>query len=104
MVSFLKRHKSTGPADVGWVIDPEWEASFIWDAPHKLPRPEARTNHAKGVSICPAINDHEARLVEITCPFDLHLRFRKDQKGDPIIVTIDGDNPGLFSQLAGAIA
>lgn len=77
--------------DVGWVIDHSKDASFIWQAPHKLSRPEVRTSHAKGVSICPAINELESRLHEISCPIDIHLRFRTDQRGDPAMVGIDGE-------------
>jgi hypothetical protein len=100
MFSFLKGDEgpAAGVVDVGWVIDPEWEATFIWDAPRKLSRPEARTNHAKGVSICPAINDHEARLVELTCPIDLHLRLTRDQKGDHALIAIDGDMSSVRPQ------
>jgi hypothetical protein len=93
MSIFSKTEKShsSGVVDVGWIIDPSWEAHFIWDAPRKLTRPDARTNHAKGVSICPAINDYEARITEVTCPIDLHLRIGRDQKGESAIIAIDGD-------------
>jgi hypothetical protein len=100
LFSFLRRADAptASVVDVGWVIDPEWEATFIWDAPHKLPRPEARTNHAKGVSVCPAINDHEARLVEVTSPIDIHLRLGRDQKDGPALVAIDGDMSSVRPQ------
>ena len=76
-----KREDSAGVVSVGWLIDPEWEATFIWNAPRKLTKPEVRTSHAKGVSICPSINDHESRLCEITAPVDLHLRPGRDSSG-----------------------
>jgi hypothetical protein len=100
MFSFAKSDEgpAAGIVDVGWVIDPEWEGTFIWDAPRKLPRPESRTNHAKGVSICPAINDHEARLVELTCPIDIHLRLARDQKGEYGVIAIDGDMSSVRPQ------
>jgi len=93
--------------NVGWVIDPNREATFIWDAPRKLTRPEGRTGHAKGISVCPAINDHESRLVEVTCPIDIKLRFFRDAQGNPSMVGIDGDQstvrPQQFSQMVMAV-
>lgn len=100
MLSFLKRRPavSSTAVDVGWLIDPEWEASFIWAAPRPYPRPEARTTHAKGVSRCPAVNDHEARLIEVTCPIDLHLRMGKDHKGEHLLIATDGDQSSIRPQ------
>jgi hypothetical protein len=93
--------------DVGWVIDPAREATFIWDAPHKLPGPEGRTTHAKGISNCPAVTDHEARLFEVTCPIDIKLRFFRDTQGNPSMGAIDGDQssirPAQFSQMVMAV-
>ena len=92
MFPFGKRNEtSVRTVDVGWVIDPAREATVIWDAPHKLTRPEGRTSHAKGLSQCPAVNDHESRLFEISCPIDIRLRFYRDPQGNPSMVGIDGD-------------
>ena len=104
MISLGRSARTGSPiVDVGWVIDPMREANFIWDAPHKLARPEARTHHAKGISNCPAISDHEARLVEVVCPIDIKLRFFRDSQGNPSMAAIDGDQstirPQQFSQL-----
>lgn len=106
MFSFCKREKeaATGVVNVGWLIDPEWEASVIWEGPHKLPRPEVRTTHAKGVSICPAILDHEARLFEVTCPIDIHLRPGRDQKGQPALLAVDGDQSTIRLQYINKLA
>jgi len=108
MISLGKlTQKGSRTLDVGWVIDPAREASFIWDAPHKLTRPEGRTNHAKGISNCPAISDHESRLVEVTCPIDIKLRFFRDAQGNPSMAAIDGDQstirPQQFSQMVMAV-
>ena len=93
--------------DVGWVIDPAREASFIWDAPHKLSVPEGHTVHAKGISNCPAVTDHEARLFEVACPIDIKLRFFRDAQGNPSMAGIDGDQssirPQQFSQMVMAV-
>jgi hypothetical protein len=86
-----------GNVDVGWVIDPNLESTFIWDAPHKL-TPEKKTDHAKGISFCPAVADHESRLTEIRCPIDIKLRFFVDAQGNPSMAGIDGDQSSIRPQ------
>jgi hypothetical protein len=108
MAWFRRDKESTSCAvDVGWVIDPNREPTFIWGAPHRLSRPETKTTHSKGVSICPAINEHESRLYEVCAPVDLHLRFKLDQRGDPAMTSIDGEmssiRPQFLSKLMMAV-
>ena len=97
MFSFCKRGgKSSSVSSgslttVGWVMNPDWEATFIWSAPRKVTKPEAHTSHAKGVSVCPAILDHEARLFEVVAPVDIHLRPGRDQQGKPVLLAVDGE-------------
>ena len=100
MFSRFKRkdQPASGTADVGWVIDPNRESSFIWDSPRKLTRPEGKTTHAKGVSVCPAINDYESRFTEVTCPIDIHLHFGRDQKGEAVMVGLDGEMTSIRPQ------
>lgn len=104
---FTKARAKERIVDVGWVIDPAREASFIWDAPRKLARPQVRTSHAKGLSNCPAIADHESRLIEILCPIDIKLRFFRDAQGQPSMAAIDGEQssirPQQFSQMVMAV-
>lgn len=91
MFSFCKKKEEAAPArvvDVGWILDTE-KAGFIWEAPRKLSRPTGKATHAKGVSFCPAVNDHEARIFEVPCPIDIALRY-----------TTNGEEPGLIN-LAG---
>ncbi len=98
MFSFCKRGEKSssgeapsGATTVGWALNPEWEATFIWPAPRKVTKPDVRTSHAKGVSICPAILDHEARLFEMVAPVDIHLRPGRDQQGKPALLAVDGE-------------
>jgi hypothetical protein len=95
MFSFCKKPDDAPGrvADVGWLLDTD-KAGFIWDAPRKLSRPTGRTTHAKGVSVCPAVNDHEARLFEVPCPFDLSLRF-KPNGAEPGLINLDGDQSSI---------
>ena len=103
MFSFCKRKDVSADADtakltteVGWVVDTS-KAGFIWEAPRRLTRLSGRTTHAKGVSVCPAANDHDARIWEVPCPIDLHIRFvMKD--GEPGIATIEGDQASIRSK------
>ena len=59
------------------------------------------------VANCPAVSDHEARLVEITCPIDIKLRFFRDAQGNPSMAAIDGEQssirPQQFSQMVMAV-
>ena len=91
MFSFCKKSEAESPsrvADVGWIINVK-EAAFIWEAPRKITRPSGRTQHAKGVSVCPAAVDHDARLFEIPCPVDLHLGVKLGE--DVQIANLAGD-------------
>jgi hypothetical protein len=78
-------------AEVGWIIDTR-EAAFVWPAPQKFARDNPANVHAKSVRNCPAVLDHEARLFEVTCPVDLHIRFRFDEKtNEPRLTNAAGD-------------
>lgn len=76
--------------DVGWLLDTD-KAQFIWAEPRRVRRDDPPPTHAKSVNHCPSVLDHEARLFEVTCPIDLNLVFRRDDKGAPVLVNADGD-------------
>jgi hypothetical protein len=77
--------------EIGWVIDAP-QAAFVWSAPQRVAREAIRVRHAKSVNYCPAVLDHEARLYEVTCPIDLHLRLQVDEKTQaPRLVNAAGD-------------
>lgn len=96
MFSFCKKPEGAEPGrivDVGWILDTE-RAGLIWEAPRKLSRPTGRTTHAKGVSVCPAVNDHEARVYEVPCPVDIALRY--SPKGEePAVLHLSGDQSSI---------
>lgn len=107
---FFKRLGDTSKpnsVEVGWVIDPDLEATLIWGAPHKLAIEEGRATHAKSVSSCPAVADHLSRLIEVSCPIDIKLRFFRDAQGNPSMAGIDGDQstirPQQFSKMVMAV-
>ena len=75
--------------EVGWLISAD-KATFLYDGPRpagkKVPLPE----NVKAVGYCPAIVDHEARLFEVPCPVDLHLRFGTDKDNKPTLINAAG--------------
>jgi hypothetical protein len=96
MFSFCKKpeaKEASRVVDVGWLLDSE-KANFIWDAPRRLTRPTGRTDHAKGVSFCPAVVDHEARIFEVPCPIDIHLRY-KPKGEEPAVIMPEGDRSSI---------
>ena len=72
----------SGPVKVGWFLNEE-RGGVIYDAPAKVRSAEVNRRHAKSASRCPAILNLESRYVEVTCPFDLHLAFVRDEHGTP---------------------
>ena len=96
MFSFCKKSEEPSAsrvAEVGWLIDTD-KASLIWEAPRKLSRPTGRATHAKGVSFCPAVNDHEARLYEVPCPIDIALRYKPSGE-EPGLINLAGDQSSI---------
>ena len=72
----------SGPVKVGWLLNEE-RGGVIYDAPAKVRSAEVNRRHAKSAARCPAILNLESRYVEVTCPFDLHLAFVRDEHGNP---------------------
>jgi hypothetical protein len=50
-----------------------------------------RSSHAKIVSVCPAMLDHESRLIEVPCPIDARIRFHRDAQGKAVLENALGD-------------
>lgn len=95
-----KKAGSTGNGrvvEVGWLLDTD-KALFIWDAPRQFRRQEPTPTHAKSVMFCPSVLDYEARTFEVTCPVDVHLRFRYDAQGQPGLVNAAGDQSAIRSK------
>ncbi len=76
--------------EVGWLLR-QAKASFIWDAPQPVLNKGPRATHAKAVSICPAVLDHNSRLIEVTCPIDARIRFQRDAQGRAKLENALGD-------------
>ena len=96
MIPWLKRkgHEAGRQSDarlteIGWLVDAE-QAGFIYDAPRPAAGRRRKPEHPKAVGACPAVVDHEARLWEIPCPFDLHLRIGRNEQGQATLVNAAG--------------
>jgi len=85
-------------AAVGWLLDTP-KAHFIWGAPRRISRDDPTPRHAKSVSFCPAVNDHDSRMWDIPCPIDVRLGFRRDAEGKPSLVDVDGDRSSIRGKL-----
>ncbi|MEO1494385.1 MAG: hypothetical protein AAFV19_19745 [Pseudomonadota bacterium] len=72
----------SGPVRVGWLLTEE-KGGIIYDAPERLRSAEMNKQHAKSASRCPAVINLESRYFAVKCPFDLHLKFVRDDKGKP---------------------
>lgn len=71
-----------GPVRIGWLLTDE-KAGIVFDPPERMRSTEMNRHHAKSASRCPAVINLESRYFVIRCPFDLHLRFVRDQNGKP---------------------
>jgi len=100
----LKAPAMSRTVDVGWTLDTD-KAGFIWDAPTRLSRgAEPRPKHAKAVTFCPAVIDHENRMFQVNCPIDIQLRIKIDEKTkQPTLSSTAGDQstvrPKALSQM-----
>lgn len=94
MFGWLKSSPSSSASkrivEVGWIIDTQ-KAGFIWASPGPITRHESDLKHAKSVGYCPAVIDYEARFFEVTCPFDIEIRFITGPDGRPGIMPLGGD-------------
>lgn len=80
--------------EVGWLLQTN-HASFIWEAPRPFRRREAPPDHSKSVAFCPAVIDHENRLIEVVCPFDLQLRLKIKETGEAALIDVAGDQSSM---------
>ena len=80
--------------EVGWLLETD-KAHFIWAEPQRFRRDDPTPVHAKAVNYCPSVLDHEARLFQVLCPIDVRLGFRRNDKGQPLLVNADGDRAAV---------
>lgn len=79
----------SGPISVGWFLTTH-KSAVLYDAPERVVFRQNNRTHAKSASRCPAVIQLESRYFMVKCPFDLHLGFARDDKGNPHLVNRDG--------------
>ena len=71
--------------EIGWLLEVN-KATFVYDPPRPVARKTPLPPNVKAVGYCPSVIDHEARLFEVPCPVDFHLRMGKDKAGKPALI------------------
>lgn len=82
--------RSAGPVRVGWLLEDQ-KSGIVFDPPQRVRSVEMNKYHAKSASRCPAVINLESRYFVIKCPFELHLKFVRDENGRPSIRNMLGD-------------
>ncbi len=72
----------SGPVRIGWLLDSE-KGGIVFEPPERVRSVEMSKSHAKSASRCPAVVNLESRYFVVKCPFDLHLKFVRDDTGKP---------------------
>jgi hypothetical protein len=93
---------SRGAVKVGWFFD-EDKASVILPEPERMRSPDMSKAHAKSASRCPAVINVESRYFVVRCPYDMHLRFARDDKGRPHLRNMLGDMSPIRQKHLGEI-
>ncbi|WP_309665379.1 hypothetical protein [Tabrizicola sp.] len=79
----------TGPVTVGWFLTSD-KGAVLYDPPERLIQRPPNKAHAKSASRCPAVIQLESRYFMVKCPFDLHIGFKRDDKGKAVLVNRAG--------------
>lgn len=89
--------RTGGTVRVGWFTMAD-EAGFIWLPPRQAARHKEDPRSPKSVLNCPAVVDFEARIIEVPCPVDIHLRFTRDKDGKPMLANGAGPRSAITKQ------
>jgi hypothetical protein len=79
----------SGPVTVGWLRDTD-KGGVIYDPPERLSFRQTNKAHSKSASRCPAVIQMESRYFVVKCPFDIHIGFQRDEKGQGVLVNRAG--------------
>lgn len=81
---------SRSPVKVGWLFQDE-KGSVLLPEPERMRSQDMSKRHAKSASRCPAVINIESRYFVVRCPYDIRLRFARDEKGRPILRNMLGE-------------
>lgn len=90
----------SGPVRVGWLLN-QTDSPVIYDPPRRVNSRDARREHAKSASRCPAILNLETRYFEVPCPFDLNVGFDRDKDGKPMLRNLSGASSSIRGSTLG---
>lgn len=79
----------SGPVTIGWLYDDD-KSSIVYYPPERVRSKEINKEHAKSASRCPAVVNLESRYVVVRCPFDLHIGFKRETSGKPVLRNLMG--------------
>lgn len=79
-----------GAVRIGWLLMPNTKTPVIYEPPRRVSLRDARREHAKSASRCPAVLNLETRYFEVICPVDLNLGFTRDKDGKPTLRNLSG--------------
>lgn len=79
----------SGPVQVGWFLTSD-KGAVLYDPPERLVSRQVNRTHAKSASRCPAVIQMESRYFMVKCPFDIHVGFKRDDKGKAVLVNRAG--------------
>ncbi|NJM83687.1 MAG: hypothetical protein HC844_15585 [Tabrizicola sp.] len=79
----------TGPVTVGWFLTSDKNA-VLYDPPERLIVRPSNKAHAKSAGRCPAVIQLESRYFVVKCPFDIHIGFKRDEKGKAVLINRAG--------------
>ncbi|MFE3836792.1 hypothetical protein [Pseudogemmobacter sonorensis] len=78
-----------GPMQVGWFLTSDRNA-VLFDPPERVLFRQTNKTHAKSAGRCPGVVQLESRYFMVKCPYDLHIGFRRDEKGKAVLVNRAG--------------
>ncbi|PTE16100.1 hypothetical protein [Pseudogemmobacter blasticus] len=92
----------SGPVTVGWFYHDD-KSSIMMFPPERVSFRGANKGHSKSASRCPGVVQLESRYFLVRCPYDLHIGFARDDKGQARLVNRAGDRGGVRSGKLGSI-
>ena len=78
-----------GPVMVGWFLTSD-KGAVLYDAPERLVLRAPNRAHAKSAARCPAVIQLESRYFVVKCPYDLHVGFKREDSGKPVLINRAG--------------
>jgi len=92
----------SGPVTVGW-FHADDKASIVMYPPERVSFRDTNKSHAKSAARCPGVVNLESRYFLIRCPYDIHVAFERDAKGQAVLVNRAGARGGVRSNRLGKI-